>query len=285
MRISRLALALGLAFVVSPAFAQNKVNLRPKFEKGQETRLKMDISNVMSMGGQGPMAGTEQKLKQEIGLVLKVKDSDPEKGATVELVYESLKFKAEAAGNVMEFDSAQPVQKDEESMLAPMMRPIIGATLTLLIDPQGNITSITGGENLVNQLTSEFLNASQVKSRFGTIISPKHGDGLASVGEAWTNEDTLESPMGKIITTTTHTLESAEGNSAKVSFKGTSAPDPTASAQIKLKSSLSSGTYVWDTAAGMLQEMTFDQDVSLETPQAPGQEIKAISKVVITRVK
>ncbi len=261
-----------LALVSAPARAQGTVDLRPKFEVGDQTRYTMELEAAMSVGTTGEQGAMRQTLKQEIGFTLKVKDARPEADATVDLVFDRYKLAAESPMGKMEFDSAQPADKDGANPLAAALRPIVGSTLTMTVAPDGTIKQITGGERLaaLGQFAAQISDPKQAKRLFGQILTLHHGTGLARVGESWENVDALDMEMiGSFKMKTTHTLRSASGDDAVVDFKGTIEPasESPGEATAQIKEARFAGTYHWDTGDGELDRMTTDQTVVMDVKQ------------------
>lgn len=267
------------AFVVSPAClmsaavaqegvrsAAGKISLRPRLKVNDEHRFKM----VLNIDGKQTGMGAEQKQmsKQEIGLVLRVKQAG-ETGSTLELVYESIKFVMESGDVKMEFDSASPAKSDEMNPVAPMLRPIVGTTLTLQMDKNGNITSVKGGESLAGtpaaDIAGQFTGDDVIKNLFGPIFSAKTDDGEAAIGETWTSDDTIESPMGNMKIKMIKTLKSVSGGVAKIDLNGSVTLDASANGPVSIKDSSIKGNVDWDTESGMLTGMQTQQKLIVES--------------------
>ncbi len=209
MKLSRLAslvVAGGLVFLAvgpyhSTAAAQGtpaktastgKIDLRPRFRVGQETRFKMEMDST-----------GDQKATVGATILLKCLETNPETGSTLEVSFETLKLKM----NGVDFDSSKP-SKSEDGM-DDLIRPLIGTKLSMKMDKEGNITSFDGG---MGGLGDQMGGADIFKGMFGSLSTSKKGTGQASVGEKWTNEDTMEAGMGTVRITTTNTLKSAHGD-------------------------------------------------------------------------
>ncbi|MCC6660001.1 MAG: hypothetical protein IT437_03855 [Phycisphaerales bacterium] len=243
-----------------------QVDLSPKFEKGQETRFQMETSSTSS-STVGKNAAEKNTMKMEVRFALRVKDTNPETGATVDLVYERVKVAATMGTDTVEFDSDKPASRDAGDEIGPLMRPLVGMTLTLTIDPLGNITSVSGGGELSALSPGASLGrAAGVKQLIGPIFSPKKSPGKVSVGQTWENVDTLDTGMmGAFRMITKHTLRSITDGDARVSFTGTIEPSSEAPGVggMEIKNSRYDGEYVWDTERGMLDGMTTKMSLRL----------------------
>ncbi|MBL0870846.1 MAG: hypothetical protein IBJ18_09755 [Phycisphaerales bacterium] len=208
-------------------------------------------------------------------------------GATVELVYESVKIALETPDMKMEYDSAaggaggktKPAKKsdglDDQDLLKPIFDKIVGTTMTLVFDENGEITEVRGGEQL-NMLGSMSgmsnpgaFDPKSMGSLFGPIGGSKGGMGKRKVGEKWSNTDALNvGPLGEFIMKTQHTLRSHTGGRAEVQVDGkaeakSEGDAATSPDKIKLKNSLYRGKYIWDTKKGQLQSMELEQSVQV----------------------
>src|SRR4051812_14423602 len=276
MKLPRLAAAIiaGALTVVGAAPAVHaaaqpatkagpKVDLRPKFKVGQETRFKLDLD---SNGNQAtPAAGEGQPVKQTIGatILFKCRDTNPETGSTLEVVYETLKLKAQSPLANIDFDSSKPGNPDDPMDAA--IRSIIGTKLNVKMDKDGNITSVDGGGG---GMTEQFTGADLMKNMFGPMFTTKKGTGQAAVGEKWTNEDTMDAGMGTVRITTTNTLKSVSGGMASIDIKGAFSLDPSSMGKgVAIRDSSMTGEAKWDTEAGMLDSMQMKQKLSVEQKQ------------------
>ncbi|MBL9001713.1 MAG: hypothetical protein JNK25_11315 [Phycisphaerae bacterium] len=262
-----------------------KVDLRPKFKAGQTHKFKLQ----MQASGRDESAelGTQtQSISQEIGIALKVKTADREKGATLDLVYESIKIrlKPPGGGDEIEFDSTKKAGDDPIAMI---LQPIVGLTLQLTADKDGNITGLetAGLSGVAAGLAGQFTGADVIKNLIGPIFTLRRGGGEAAVGESWTNEDRIDAPWGKINLITTNTLKSHKANIADIDIKGAFSLDAaSAGGQVpSIKDSLLTGSARWNTETGMLTEMNTRQKLSMESA-ASGKSIKEMT-LKVTAVK
>lgn len=247
---------------VKEASKANRIDLRPKFKAGQSVRFKMS----MKSGSEGE---TGQKMEQEIGLKLTTRSTDPEKGSTVEMEYESLKFKLVTGDTEIEFDSSKTSKDDPYDA---MLRPLVGLKLTVSFDTDGNITSVTSDESaggLSSLISGQFSGADVAKGVFGPISGLSKSDRRAAVGESWTNEDVISGGMGTTKIKTTNTLENVRGGKANIAIKGTVMLDGSGSTGLPLvniKDSTIKGKAVWDVEGGMLESMQQEHTLMVEQP-------------------
>lgn len=257
------------------------VDLRPRFEKGQEHRFVMELDSTTDLTARG--AGAEsgkQSMKQEFGLLFRVVDATPEAGATAEVVFETIKATIDSPLGKETFDSTKPAAQDGQSMLAPVLRQAVGTKLTLTFDADGNITSVTGGEGLA--LAASLGQGAGPKDLLGGIFTVKKGGGRARVGETWTNEDTIAtSPAGGLKMVTEHTLKSAARGEAVVAFRGRVEPATEGDAgPVKVTDAHHEGRYVWDTRDGMLRSLDSQMSVTMDVA-APGMDAATTSRTTM----
>ncbi|MGQ0629176.1 MAG: DUF6263 family protein [Phycisphaerales bacterium] len=290
-----------------------KVDLRPRFEKGEEIRYTMTVRNdsrgtISGIPGMPavpelpdlsrpekdqPAKEDGQQMEQEIDFVLRVKEASAEKGATVEMVYERVRLKMTSGGSTLEFDSAKPPAKGKEDdgadLLGPIVKGLVGTTMTLEVDSSGNITKVTGGDNLampgLMQQAGLVPDAKTLGPLFGPVNSKKTGSGLVGVGEKWSNVDDLSlSPFGGLKMTTEHTLRSHKANEAEVYFNGRVEPQTESgrpASPLKLSQTGYRGKFLWDTRKGQLKGMESEMEVQMDGPGANGGTVynKTFSKI------
>lgn len=91
----------------TPAHAPGEVDLRPKFKVGDELKYVMTLENNGSTE-MPPLEPSKQTSRQQIEFRLKTVSADPEKGSTVELIYDSMKLHLEAGDQKLDYDSKNP---------------------------------------------------------------------------------------------------------------------------------------------------------------------------------
>ncbi len=310
--VLRQLLAVVVVVLPASAWAQlggggREVDLRPRFVQGQQTRFKMEMTNTSEPvhgagsapttkgptgstprkpGGAAQPASDQSQSKVEMVLSLKVQSVSAGHEATVALVFDSLKMSTTNQDQKVEFDSTKPPTTDED-LVGALLRPLVGSTMTLKVDPAGNITSITGGEAFSG--LGQFVGGGQGGDLFGPLFSAKKGTGRVHVGESWEDEDTIDnSLLGRFKMLTRHTLRSAAANEAKVDMTGHIVPGSEAPGvgAGQIKDSSFTGSYAWDTERGMLKRMDSTMKVRMEQATENGRtETRNESVVRVTQVK
>lgn len=305
------------------------IDLRPKFRTGQLIRYIFDQTARNTVKSQDPNDTTldqDQKQTQRLGFVMKVVQAGDE-GATIQVVYESIKVTLDTPEGVAEYDSTKPKAKpasappatkqpparstpgaqppaaptqpvpsadplkdigdmDMNGSLALIVGPMVGTTITVKTDRAGAITSVSGGDALGGGIGG--LGGAGAMGGMGGSLVPSPSavanwlvaglggpgnKGYARVGETWTNNDALSgTPVGSFNMKTTHTLKSASGGSANLSFVGGIEPASQGGAPGvgigQVQSANYTGSYVWDTRSGALAEMGTDMKVVLDVAAA-----------------
>jgi hypothetical protein len=236
-----------------------------------------------------------------------VKEADADRGATVELIYESLKLDLRTPDMEFEFDSTQKAGRKtprtggdpaslmptDQDLVEAMLRPMVGATITLEVDPDGNITSATGGGALsmtgMLGAVSAMSGGSGLTGALpttgggggdvlGSIFTAARGRGSARVGESWTTTDKLDgSGIGSFTMTNKTTLKSHANATADLAFEGRIVPGSSeagagllgGSAQVK--ESDFTGRAGWDTERGMLKTLTSEQRTVMDASVPDGE--------------
>lgn len=260
----------------APAFAQVKpesrapkgaeVDLRPRFTKGQEVRLKM---NIDSRNASTADSEEDASSKQEIGLLLKCNEVDPEKGYTLDLVYESLKASIHTGLADVEFDSTK--KADPDNLHDQLLRSLIGMKQEVHMDKNGEIESVGGGDalsGLGGALAGQYQASDVFNSVFGPITSPKKGVSKAAVGDTWTTQTVMEGAAGTMRIETTYTLASNVGGKATINSVGKVTLEPSSGGgkipQVRISNSDIRGRTVWDLEAGMINESESHQKMTFQ---------------------
>jgi hypothetical protein len=211
------------------------IDLRPKFEKGQEIRYEMrtETTTTYKAGEAGTIEfeGTS-KIQQQLDLILKVIESDTEKGSTVELLVERVVARLETDGDAIDFDSAKPQTPsnadESDSRALEAFARMAGSSVLIEIEPSGRIASISAPSTLPGATSHTALTnaglggllsvSGGIGIPFGQLLSMGHPTGMVKPRETWTNTDTLAG-LGMTMTTT-HRLKTSTSTGAKVSISG-----------------------------------------------------------------
>jgi hypothetical protein len=279
------------------------IDLRPKWEKGQQVRYALELRNASTddlkkpptpgqprggrnaapgrtgagAGGGAGLRDNESRSRVELGLLFTVKEVNPDKVATVDLTIERLKLAVATPVSDLEFDStragkAGPAGTGEDDVIAMALKPIVGTTMTMTVDRDGTIRSITGGEALallggITPGAAAAAGSGGMPQLFGPIFSGRPAKGEARIGESWEYDDGLQTGLiGDLKMRTTHTLTGLRGSDAVITIRGQIEPRTEApgSSAFQVKDSSYSGQYLWDTGRGQLSQMETTMTVRLD---------------------
>lgn len=263
-----------------PDKSQKAYDLRPKFVAGRESRfiMKSESSSVTEPLKKNKKNATtsksESSMQLEIELRLRTTSVEEDGSAELELVYESYKLKSTGATE-LEFDSDRPPAGGDDSggtegMINSLLDGIVGTTLTLHADADGNISSITGGEALALLGGSDGAGAALASTNWIAAAASEGNAGARRIGERWANRDELGggSPLGDFDMITTHTFKRVRGDVAEVEFvtaMETAASGGKQRDARQLDSAGGKGKYLWDLERGELQELTSEQTSVIES--------------------
>jgi hypothetical protein len=151
--------------------ASDRVDLRPRFRVGESMRYVMQIDSRNRLAPVTPSrdpaqdadVSMDQGQSQRIGLKIDVTAAG-EDGASLKVVFESIRLVMDMPGGKAVFDSTSPsggagaggagsgakagVDKDMSELLGKLMGPMVGTTLDVRTDASGAITSVSGGDAL-----------------------------------------------------------------------------------------------------------------------------------------
>lgn len=288
-------LGLTLCLVALSARAQTKreIDLRPRFEKGQEIRYEMRTNATDESGftprllealdsAERPSRPSRTHTQQTMRLLLRVLESDPESGSTLEMIIESVSVTIESSDGRVAYDSAAPPKRpppttreptEEEMQVRALQAAVdlmVGSKVTIRMDPTGTVTALNIPASLDQTAVPAVLSgtpagsapshASTVGVPLDQIVSHGHPTGLVKRGEEWTNKDII-SGLG-VSLRTHHKLRSSTAKSASVDIAGVLTPE---SERAQILQADYEGAYTWDTERGQLLKMDLRANVQIDT--------------------
>jgi hypothetical protein len=290
-----------------PGKRGDKVDLRPKFEKGSVTRYKMRTSAVSKAGIPGlplpvkpgapadPKAPAKeddagkQETEFEFTFALRTTEVDPEKGSTVEMTYERVRVAISTGDGTMESDSGVPARKGAEidDVLRPAVESMVGAKMMLKVPGAGNRVPGSGGVGFgLGGLPGMVPDAKSLGGLFGPISTRKKAGNLVSVGEKWTTDDeTTTGVTGGIRMRTEYTLRGVKDGVGEVFFTGRLAPGSEGGGgggtPFQVKDGAYRGKYLWDSKRGQLEAMESEIDFGAagNSEKTPSGTFKATTRV------
>lgn len=277
--VSALALSFVACFTAATALA-GESNLRPQFKAGEEARYEMNgMSQNVTKAAMLPDGEMKQLVTQQYRVNFKVLDVQQD-FASIEAVYEHIKVdvKSPSPGMTPSFDSAQPVATDADNSLAPFLRPIVGAKITMKVAASGEILDVTPPElqmqsGPLSTIAMQFIDATAVKSNFAMIFSCGNQSGIAEKGAVWdTVEEHLLAPGASMTKKLTYTLSESDGSTATMSILGMSELKITGGQMqgAKLEDSKINGLAKWDLSTGMLKSADIKNFMRISAEPQPG---------------
>ncbi|MCC6322513.1 MAG: hypothetical protein IT438_13880 [Phycisphaerales bacterium] len=305
-----------------------QISLRPKFTKGRLSRYEMSITSDNNLRVDGATTPQKQEMSQTINLAVTVSDVG-EDGATLDIVYERMRATVDSGGFKSSFDShptgakpskptkapskprkatkpAAPVPESPdaeplmEGVLEEIMRPMVGTKLTMKVDRDGNIKSVSGGDALGGAGLAALMgggvptvNGGGGSNPMSWVVNSPGQKPDVRVGESWTNTDQLGgTPVGGFKMVTRHTCNSVQetqtGKVAHLIFNGRADQDSEsggAGSGFKLKESAYDGKYEWDLGAGELKSMTSTLRTKIESRLVGrGTEMDANTRMSVRRI-
>jgi len=280
------------------------VDLRPKWEKGQQVRYTLELRNASlndakappakgrpapgtKKAGQPSLKDNESRSNVQMGLVFKVTEVSPEKIATVDITIDRLKLSTTTPDGEVEFDSSKPSKGGEDDIIGQAFKSIVGTTMTMTVDREGTITKVTGGEGLAmlgGAGGSGGAGAGSPGQLFGPIFSGRPAKGEARIGESWDYDDGLSTGLlGDFKMKVKHTLTGLRGSDAVVQIRGQIDPKTEApgSSAFQVKESSYNGQYLWDTSKGQLKSMETSMAVRLDGKTGDNQELATRNEATV----
>lgn len=281
-------LLLAAALLVS---AQDKAELRWKFEKGRELTYKQTQKQTMEF------AGTAMEQENSQTQVWTVKDVAPDGTATIETKCVAVAAKASGA---MEFDYDSDKDKEvPENPQVAMMAKMVGKSFTLKMTPAGKIVEMKGFDALMEDLLKDLGDdAGPMKEMLKQMLSdetmkssmqqlaPMLPEKAVGPGDKWTNDFTLKFPMiGGMKFGVASALTELQGGLAKIAQDWTvelkadeADPDNPLGGLVKITDSKGKAQIVFSVEKGCFVSQSMTMNLTME---AGGQQIpiKTVSEM------
>jgi len=278
-------------------------DLRPKFRIGQDRRVRVSLDSKetkpdlaaeldpapKSKGGKAAPTD-EMKTKQDFVLVFKPMKVSEDGASEVSIVFEQIRSHVEGPGVEDSFDSSKPPPAKPKTSnpaeadplgglgktptLEETLRPLVGESLSIVVDRDGNVTDVRGGEKLVRALNpmapeeiAQMGGEEKMRDLFRSIVSTP-GRRFAKLGESWSSDTDLDLfPVGGSKLRTDYRLTNVQGAKGKIAFQGRLVPSKDASpgaGGLKLNKADYGGTTDWDQEDGFARSMQSTQALDAE---------------------
>ncbi|MBL8876871.1 MAG: hypothetical protein JNM86_13830 [Phycisphaerae bacterium] len=278
-------------------------DLRPKFRMGQDRRVRLSLDSketkpdltaeldpARKPNDPKAAATDEMKTKQDFVLVFKPVKVSEDGTSEVSIVFEQIRSHVEGPGVDESFDSSKPAPakpktpKPAESdpfgglgktpTLEETLRPLVGESLSVVFDRDGNVTEVRGGQKFVRALNpmapEEMMQMGgdeKMRDLFKSIVSTE-GKRYAKPGESWSTDTSLDVfPIGGSRLRTDYKLSNVQGAKGKITFQGKLVPSKDASpgsGGLKLSKVDYGGSTDWDQEDGFARSMQSSQALDAE---------------------
>ncbi|HLY11639.1 MAG TPA: DUF6263 family protein [Planctomycetota bacterium] len=271
------------ALLLALPAAQDKVELRWKWQKGQELVYKSVQKTQLEFGG--------QPMDQHMGYTysLTVTDLSESGEATITVKYLAVATKGNGPTGEYDYDS----EKDKEAPTegpAAMQSKMLGQSFTMKMTPTGKVTDVQGYDKVLEAMTKgageeaaaaraqlkQMFNNDTFKGMMQQMAPPLPEDKVGK-GDTWKNEFLVKMPMiGGMTFTLNSKLADLNENSAhieqdiKVELKGGDADNPLAGL-VEIKDGKGKATSVYSTEKGcfLSQKSAMDMTIAVQGQSMP----------------
>ncbi|MBX3381744.1 MAG: hypothetical protein KF805_16750, partial [Phycisphaeraceae bacterium] len=287
---------------VEPEIPAGQFDLRPKFRMGQDRRVRLSLDSKETQPdltaeldparkpNDPKPASDEMKTKQDFVLVFRPTKVNEDGTSEVSIVFEQIRSHVEGPGVDDSFDSSRPAPAKPKTpkpadtdplgglgkppTLEETLRPLVGESLSVVFDRDGNVTEVRGGGKFVralNPMAPEELTQmggdEKMRDLFKSIVSTP-GKRSAKPGETWSSDTSLDLfPIGGSRLHTDYRLTNVQGAKGRITFQGKLVPSKDASpgsGGLKLSKADYAGSTDWDQEDGFARSMQSTQGLDAE---------------------
>ena len=281
------------AFLLALPAADDKVELRWKWQKGQELVYKSVQKTQLEFGGQ-PM---DQHMGYTYSLTIAEVAESGE--ATITVKYLAVVTKGNGPTGEYDYDS----EKDKEAPAegpAAMQAKMVGQSFTMKMTPTGKVTDVQGYDKVLEAMTKgsgEEAAAvrAQLKQMFNNDtfkgmmqqMAPPLPEEKVGKGDSWSNEFQVKMPMiGGMNFTLKSKLSDLQDNNAhieqdiKVELKGGDKDNPLAGL-VEIKDGKGKATAVYSTDKGcfLSQKSSMDMTIAVQGQSMPMKTVVELTLV------
>jgi hypothetical protein len=284
-------LAAALLLVLS---AQDKVELRWKWQKGQELVYKSSQQTKMEFGG--------QPMEQQMGYTYSMTVTDvAESGeATIRVKYLAVATKGSGPQGEFDYDSEKDKEPPAEGPAA-MQAKMVGQSFTMKMTPVGRVTDVQGYDKVLEAMMKGGEDNPAVRAQLKQMFSNDTFKGMmqqmapplpeekVGAGDGWANEFTVKMPMiGGMMFSLKSKLTDLKENNAhidqdiKVELKGGEKDNPLAGlVEIKEGKGKASSVYSIEKGCFLSQKSTMEMKMAIqgnEMPMKTVMELRLVSR-------
>jgi hypothetical protein len=278
-------------------FAQDKIELRWKWQKGQELVYKSSNKTLMEFGG--------QPIDQQMGYTYSMTVTDVSDGgeATIQVKYLAVVAKGVGPAGEFDYDSEKDKEAPKEGAAALQAR-MIGQSYTMKMNAQGRVTEVKGYDKVLEAMMKGVGDEAgpmkaQLKQLFNNDVAkgmmqrqvPPFPEGRVGKGDSWTNDFVVKMPMvGGLKFAMKAKLAELQDDSAtiaqdvQVGMVGAEEnSDNPLAGLMEIKNGAVKGTAVFSTAKGCMLSQTAALDMKIafgggEMPIKSIVELKLVSR-------
>ncbi|HEV3027591.1 MAG TPA: DUF6263 family protein [Planctomycetota bacterium] len=285
-------LLIAALLLVQPA-AQDKVELRWKWLKGEELIYKSVQKTQLEFGG--------QPMDQHMGYTysLTIADVSESGEATITVKYLAVVTKGNGPTGEYDYDSEKDKEPPAEGPAA-MQAKMVGQSFSMKMTPTGRVTDVQGYDKVLEAMTKgsgEEAAAvrAQLKQMFNNDtfkgmmqqMAPPLPDEKVGKGDSWNNEFQVKMPMiGGMSFTLKSKLGDLKDNNAhieqdiKVELKGGDKDNPLAGL-VEIKDGKGKATSVYSIEKGcfLSQKSSMDMTISVQGQSMPMKTVVELTLV------
>lgn len=290
----KLAAAVALLLLAAPQDA--KVELRLKYEKGQELRYRTVQKTLTEAAG--------NSMQQNMGFIfcMKVEEVGPDGAATLKCTYEAVSVKVTGLQD-LDYDSEKDKEVPEEPMLQ-MLSKLVGQSFVMKMTAVGRVAEVKGfekileammsaaGDEQARQMARQMLQQVFSDESFKSMMqqmSPVLPEGKVGRGDTWSSDFSVKLPMlGAMKYQVQSRLADLKDRSAhidqeiKVELKAGEDQDNPLAGLFELKSSKGRSSFVFAIDRGLFLSQKATMEMMLS---AGGQEMPIKSETETTLVE
>lgn len=226
------AALLTIAYLAPFATAQDKLDLRLRFNKGDVHEMTVNLDQTIEQTIQGSKQQTTQTVR--VDYTFTVDNVDDQGTASVAVHYNSVALHSKSRAGEVNFDSAQPGSYIPS--VAASLAALVGQGYSMKITSSGSIVQVSGLDALLQVLLAklsipegpvrtaaelslkERLDEQSVKATLASVFAPFPGDTVA-LGQSWYRK--FQVNLGFPLTVeTTYTLKSRDNGMATIELTG-----------------------------------------------------------------
>ncbi|HSZ58373.1 MAG TPA: DUF6263 family protein [Tepidisphaeraceae bacterium] len=229
---------LALALLAPFACAQDKLDLRLRFSKGDVHDMVINLDQTIDQTIQNTRQQTTQSIT--IGYTFTVDDLDDQGTASISVRYKSVAVHSKSQAGEVNYDSTQP--GTYVPSVVGNLAALVGQGYSMKIAPSGTVTQVSGLDALLKLVLGKLsipegpvrtaaelalkqrLDEQNVKASLASIFAPFPAEPVA-IGQSWYHKTQLN--LGFPLTVeTTYTLKSRDNGMATVELVGRASTAP-----------------------------------------------------------